>query len=95
MEEVKIMCRNCKEEKGVTEMKKDSKGKFGVTKICRICEKDRHRKYCEAQKDKEGWQEKERQRHKKYHEEHREEINEKQKKFREEHKNEFFACECW
>ena len=93
MEEVKIVCRKCKEEKSVAEMKRDPRNKMGFSKVCRICENERHKKYREAQKDKEEWQEKERQRHKKYNDEHREEIKEKQKKIRDEHKNEFFACE--
>ena len=93
MEEIKIKCNKCQIEKGVGEMKKDPRYKFGVKKICIICENERHKKYREAQKDKEEWQEKERQRHKKYHEEHREQINEKQKKVREEPKNGFFTCE--
>ena len=87
------MCRKCKEEKSVAEMKRDPRNKMGFSKVCRICENERHKKYREAQKDKEEWQEKERQRHKKYNDEHREEIKEKQKKIRDEHKNEFFACE--
>jgi len=80
MEEVKIVCRKCKEEKSVAEMKRDPRNKMGFSKVCRICENERHKKYREAQKDKEEWQEKERQR-------------QKQKKIRDEHKNEFFACE--
>ena len=93
MEEIKIACRKCKEEKSESEMKREPRGKFGFQKICRNCENDRHKKYRESQKETEEWKEKERQRHKKYNQEHKEEIKERQKVFREVHKNEFFACE--
>jgi len=89
MEEVKIVCRKCKEEKSVAEMKKDPTCKLGVTKICRLW----HKKYREAQKENPEWIKKEKERHKRYNEEHREEMKQKQKKIREENKNEFFACE--
>ena len=38
MEEIKIACRKCKEEKSESEMKRDPRGKFGFQKICRNCE---------------------------------------------------------
>ena len=59
MEEIKIACRKCKEEKSESEMKRDPRGKFGFQKICKNCENDRHKKYRESQKDTEEWKEKE------------------------------------
>ena len=38
MKEIKIVCKKCKAEKGVNEMKKDPRCKNGVEKICRDCE---------------------------------------------------------
>ena len=38
MEEIKIVCRVCKVEKAVSEMKKDPRGKYGVQKVCKDCE---------------------------------------------------------
>ena len=93
MEEIKIVCRKCKEEKSANEMKRDPGSKLGFQKICKICENQRNKKYRELQKEKEEWQEKERQRHKKYSEEHKEEIKERQKKIRDGHKEEYYACE--
>ena len=81
MEEIKIKCRKCKEEKSVREMKNDSRYKLGFQKLCKNCENERHKNYRESQKEKEEWKEKEKQRHQKYNEEHKEEIKERQKKF--------------
>ena len=53
-EEIKIAFRKCKEEKSVAEMKSDPCYKLGVQEVCKNCEKDRHKKYREAKKEREG-----------------------------------------
>jgi len=55
MENVMVVCRNCKVEKGVSEMKKDPRCKNGVQKICRDCENNRKKKNYELKKMFVNW----------------------------------------
>lgn len=93
MEEIKVVCNKCKEEKSISEMRRDPRYKFGVQKFCKLCDNQKNKERREKKKDDEEWQEKERQRKKRYAKEHLEKAREQSKRFREEHKNEYFACE--
>jgi len=89
---MKIVCRVCNVEKVVSEMKKDPRGKYGVQKVCRDCENQRKKNNYATKMNDEEWMNKEKERKKKYRDEHKDEINEKKRKVRQEKENEFFAC---
>jgi len=93
MEEIKIVCRKCKAEKGVSEMKKDPRCKNGVQRVCHDCENIKKNNRYATKKNDEEWIAKEKDRHKKYRDDHKDEINEKKRNERKEKENEFFACE--
>jgi hypothetical protein len=92
MEEIKIVCRKCKSEKAVSEMKKDPRCKNGVQKVCHECENIRKKNTYSTKINDDEWMNKEKERKKKYRDEHKEEINEKRREVRKEKENEFFFC---
>jgi len=93
MEEIKIVCRVCKVEKAVSEMKKDPRGIYGIQKVCHDCENIKKKNRYATKINDEEWATKEKERKKKYRDEHKDEINEKRREVRKEKENDFFACE--
>jgi len=93
MEEIRIVCKKCKVEKNVSEMKKDPRCKNGVQKVCRECENIKKKNRYSTKINDEEWVIKEKERKNKYRDEHKDEINEKKRKARKEKENDFFACE--
>jgi len=92
MEEIKIVCRECKAEKGVNDMKKDPRCKNGVEKVCHDCENLKNKNRYAKKLNDEEWRNKERERAKKYREEHKDEMNKRKREERKEKENEYFAC---
>ena len=80
MEEIKVVCKKCNLEKAVSEMKKDSRGKYGVQKVCRDCEKLRKKNNYATKINDEEWMNKEKERKKKYRDENKDEINEREER---------------
>lgn len=73
-------CRTCKEEKAPSEFNKDRTKSDGLQNQCRVCQRERQRKYREE--NREALLEYQH----KYREENREEIQEKNRKYREENR---------